>query len=68
MNALALVLNSQKPSRAFSIKKILIFLRVCRERSVMRHRLSKLPDYRLEDMGISREQALVESQKPCWVA
>jgi uncharacterized protein YjiS (DUF1127 family) len=66
MHTLVLELKRQKLIRSFSIKKILLFLQVCRKRSAMRHRLSQLPNYRLEDMGISREQALAESQKSYW--
>lgn len=49
------------------VKKILTISAVWWQRSIMRHQLGELPAYRLEDMGISEEEAFAESQKPFWV-
>ena len=66
MDALPLKVQEQYHLRPLSIKKLLNVVSLWRQRSVMRHQLSQLPDYRLNDMGISAEQAFVESQKPFW--
>jgi len=66
MDALPLKVQDQYHLRFFSLKKLLNVMTLWRQRSKMRQQLSQLPDYRLKDMGISAEQAFVESQKPFW--
>ena len=66
MNILRLEAVQQLSIRPFSLKNLLNVVMLWRQRSVMRQQLSQLPDYRLKDMGISAEQASVESQKPFW--
>ena len=66
MNILRLEAAQQLSVRPFSLKKLLNVITLWRQRSKMRQQLSQLPDYRLKDMGISAEQAFVESQKPFW--
>jgi len=66
MNILRLEAVQQLSIRPFSLKKLLNVMTLWRQRSKMRQQLSQLPDYRLKDMGISAEQAIVESQKPFW--
>ncbi len=38
-----------------------------RERAVQRRELAELPEYMLRDIGLTRDQALVEAGKPFWV-
>ncbi|MCZ7597921.1 MAG: DUF1127 domain-containing protein [Gammaproteobacteria bacterium] len=38
-----------------------------RERAVQRRELAELPEYMLRDIGLTRDQALVEAAKPFWV-
>lgn len=66
MNTLSTEIKKQAVFKLFSLKKILTVIDVWQERSIMRHRLSQLPAYRLEDMGITEEEAFIESQKPFW--
>lgn len=66
MSYLTAKIKDQAVFTVISLKEILMVIDVWRERSIMRHKLGQMPDYRLEDMGISQEEALVESQKPFW--
>jgi len=66
MNTLSVEIKKQAVLKLFSLKKMLIMVDVWQERSIMRHRLGQMPAYRLEDMGISEEEAIIESQKPFW--
>lgn len=66
MSVLSLKRANLTVFRFYSVKKILTVLGVWLQRSHMRHQLSQLPDYRLKDIGISQEEALLESQKPFW--
>ena len=38
----------------------------CVERGRQRRQLLRLDDRLLNDIGITREQALIEANKPCW--
>ena len=66
MSVLSVEINKQLQFQPLPIKKMLSLPSLWRERSIMRHKLGQLPAYRLEDMGIDSEEALVESQKPFW--
>lgn len=66
MSFLSVKLIDQKESTFISFKKILILPAVWWQRSIMRNQLSKLPDYRLKDMGISQEEVCVEVNKAFW--
>ena len=49
------------------LSRVAQWLRRAQQRSVERHRLADMPDHRLSDLGITREQALRESRKPGWL-
>ena len=66
MSFLSVKLIDQKESTFISFKKILILPAIWWQRSIMRNQLSKLPDYRLKDMGISQEEVCVEVNKAFW--
>lgn len=66
MSFLSVKLIDQKESTFISFKKILTLPAVWWQRSIMRNQLSKLPDYRLKDMGISQEEVCVEVNKAFW--
>ena len=66
MQDLSILVKTPIALPILSIKKILLTIKTWQERSITRHRLTKLPKYRLEDMGISPQEAIVESQKPFW--
>lgn len=67
MQYLSILMKSPATVPTVSVKKILLMIQAWRIRSRMRHQLAQMPDFRLEDMGIGREDALAESQKPFWV-
>ena len=66
MSVICIESKKQVELGSFSVKKILTILSVWQQRSRMRHQLGQLPDYRLEDLGITQEEALLESRKPFW--
>ena len=66
MNILSADVRRQGVFKLPSVKKILTVYDVWLQRSIMRNQLGQLPDYRLEDMGISEEEAVIESKKPFW--
>ncbi|WP_170783974.1 DUF1127 domain-containing protein [Ruegeria lacuscaerulensis] len=53
-----------KPHRRFSILTLLDALSLLRQR----HKLARLDDRALKDIGITREQAEAEADRPIWDA
>ncbi len=41
-------------------------LKIWHQRTIQRRQLAQLQDHILEDIGISKEQALAEASKPFW--
>lgn len=52
------------PSRQWPLRRLLGAMALRRSR----HRLSKLDDHLLRDIGLTREQAVLELDKGCWDA
>jgi len=48
------------------LKNISKFIQLCAARRVQRRRLARLSEHNLNDMGISRTEALLEAKKPSW--
>ncbi|MGC9402819.1 DUF1127 domain-containing protein [Vibrio genomosp. F10] len=48
------------------VKFIFIKVTVWNELSCSRKRLAELPKHLLEDVGLTKEQAQIESRKPFW--
>lgn len=51
-----------------STANLLRLLTVWYQRSRQRHQLAQLSDRQLSDIGVSRNEALIESAKPFWHA
>lgn len=62
---LTLTPKSLKPKQSL-IKLALTKIKVFQHRTTNRQALKELPDYLLQDMGISRREAIKESRKPFW--
>lgn len=62
---LSSITNTDKTQQPL-VNCILTKLKTYRHRHSTRKTLKELPDYLLKDMGISRHEAIKESQKPFW--
>ncbi|TXR54276.1 DUF1127 domain-containing protein [Reinekea thalattae] len=63
---LSSIANTNNTKQAL-VNAILTKLKTYRHRHSTRKTLKELPDYLLDDMGISRHEAIKESQKPFWI-
>lgn len=62
-----LIPNTQcRENQRTTLKKILNVLSVWQQRSITRQQLKHLSAEQLDDIGISRKEALNESNKPFW--
>ena len=61
------VLDGKRLMRA-EIQATFPTLILWRHRSASRHQLSKLENFQLKDIGLTRQQARLEFQKPFWKA
>ncbi len=48
-------------------RNAIVIVRAWHERNRTRHRLAELDDRTLYDIGLTREEARVESRKPFWL-
>jgi uncharacterized protein YjiS (DUF1127 family) len=49
-----------------ALRTLAYWLSACAERRYQRQALLELNDALLEDIGVSRAEALAEASKPCW--
>ena len=54
-----------RPDRPYT-RLLLVWLRAMAERRRQRRALAALDDHLLRDIGVTREQALSEAQRPSW--
>ncbi len=60
--------RGHKGSAGGKLSSILLTLQAWQERGRQRHHLANLEDFVLQDMGLSRADALREARKPFWRA
>jgi uncharacterized protein YjiS (DUF1127 family) len=55
-----------RPAHTGSLRAILETISLWRDRASQRRRLQALEEHRLQDLGVSRKDALREAGKPFW--
>lgn len=58
--------SAHRPILADLAVTFAVLLTFASERAASRKALKSLPDYLLEDVGITRKQAMTEANKPFW--